>query len=96
MPTYLAAFVCDYGHISRIERGKEVSEGRLQVRDVGAGSGPFRALLRPQGLGLHPHGPLLVLPRALSLLWAKLCERERSPSRWALWQFHVEVAPHVP
>lgn len=42
MPTYLAAFVvCDYGHISRIERGKEVSEGDSRCGDVGAGSGPF-------------------------------------------------------
>ena len=28
MPTYLAAFaICDYEHVSRTERGKEVSEG---------------------------------------------------------------------
>lgn len=52
MPTYLAAFViCDYEHISRIERGKEVSGGDAP----GAGAfvlaaGPSRT---PRRQGLH-------------------------------------------
>ena len=63
MPTYLAAFViCDYEHIGRIERGKEVSEGD----PPGAGRlcwlRTVRALLRLGGWACTPRGPLLVLP----------------------------------
>lgn len=60
MPTYLAAFViCDYEHISRIERGKEVSEGDAP----GAGTFVLAAgTPRRQGLHLLGHGPLLLLP----------------------------------
>lgn len=46
MPTYLAAFaVCDYEYVSRIERGKEVSEGMPQERVQTAHPLPREGLL---------------------------------------------------
>lgn len=54
MPTYLAAFVvCDYGHISRIERGKQVSEGDSRCGTLVLAADRSRPP-SPQGLGLHP------------------------------------------
>lgn len=97
MPTYLAAFViCDYEHIGRIERGKEVSEGG----PPGAGTFVLAAdcsrTPSPRGLGLHP-------PRTSPSSSPKPCHcseqnaAERSaalPSgaEGFLWK----VAPHVP
>lgn len=55
MPTYLAAFViCDYEHIGRIERGKEVSEGDSPGAGTFVLAADCSSTPSPRGLGLHP------------------------------------------
>lgn len=68
MPTYLAAFgICDYDHVNRTERGKEVS------RDASPGKGAFvlaagcsSTLSASWGDAYLPHGHLPVLTSAFS------------------------------
>lgn len=98
MPTYLAAFVvCDYGHISRIERGKEVSEGDSRCGDVGAGSGPFAPSFA-SGAGPAPLTDLSwFFPEPCHCSGRNTAERSAALPAGALRRgFYGKVAPHVP
>ena len=83
MPTYLAAFViCDYEHISRIERGKEVSEGDAPgAGAVVLAAGPS-CTPRSQGLHLRGHGRLLLLPPSAVTAPSTMLRSGAQPFHW--------------
>lgn len=75
MPTYLAAFViCDYDHVNRTERGKEVS------KEDSPGKGTFvlaadcsSTLSASRGYGCLSHHHLLVLAPTFPSFFKALC-----------------------